>query len=281
MLLAAKNLLAATLLVALLLLPREASADCASYCAAVTASCTGSNAQYGGPDAEAQCLASCAHFPPGQSGETTGNSVACREHWAGQAASDPATHCPKAGPAGASTCGFQCVNFCDLSLLACTGADAVYDDALTCNKVECSFFFGANDPYTADPSDVTDSFRCRMYQLTRAAQDPTLCGEHGGPNGNKGNSTVCVEPVGPGEGGGGAANGAGGASTGGEGGGPGAGGAGTGASTAESSGAGVGPRRENDEGCSMAAPAGAPGADPSWLGLASLALLAARRRRAP
>src|SRR5690606_30860505 len=104
----------------------------------------------------------------------------------------------------ATTCDVPCANFCNLSLAACTGVNALYDDMLQCFKVECATFGDANEAYAADPDDDTDSFRCRMYQLTQATLDSDHCPEHGGQNSKLGPSTICVVPLDPGTGGGGA-----------------------------------------------------------------------------
>jgi MYXO-CTERM domain-containing protein len=273
-------LLAAAVLTASLALVRVAQADCASYCAAVTANCTGANAQYAGADANAQCLATCAHFAPGSGGEMTGATLACREYWAGQSVANASDNCPKAGPAGATTCGVQCNNFCDLSLAACTATNTVYADGINCFE-ECFTFYEANDEYTADASDLTDSFRCRMYQLTAATTDASQCANHGGPNAVSGSSTVCVQPIGPSQGGnggsgagtGGNASSGGGSAAGGSGGDAASGGA---ASSSSSTGTPMSAPPGLDDGCSCSA---GPKDGGSWAWLIALVPVFWRRRR--
>ncbi len=217
------------------------------------------------------------NIAPGTPGEMTGATLACREHWAAQSATDPSAHCPKAGPAGGAVCGSSCDNFCTLSQAVCSGGDAVYADIFSCIETDCLGWPDANEPYSADPTDVTDSFRCRLYQLSLAATDATLCDAHGGPNALDGTSTICVEPLEPGTGGGAPAGtgGSGGTSSTSNGGG-GAGGVGGGGTTPTStSSAGASRGRTDDSGCSLGAVTGG-GTSAPWFVL--LSLLATRRR---
>jgi hypothetical protein len=78
---------------------------CGEYCTTVTTNCTGANAQYA---SMAECMAYCARarWPEGTAGDMDGNTIACRiYHGGAPAASDPATHCPHAGPSGGNVCG--------------------------------------------------------------------------------------------------------------------------------------------------------------------------------
>ena len=54
----------------------------------------------------ADCLAQCAPWYPGHTGDTAGNSIGCRDYHAGVALGDPVLHCPHAGPGGADVCVF-------------------------------------------------------------------------------------------------------------------------------------------------------------------------------
>lgn len=257
---------------------RSAAADCASYCATVNASCTGENAQYAGADPSAQCLATCSHFAAGTNGEMSGSSVACREYWAGEAASAPQDHCAKAGPAGAGTCGIQCSSFCEISLGACTGTDALFGDVDTCLE-DCFLTSDANEAYAADPADVTDSFRCRMYQLTVATTDATHCPDHGGVYSDLGVSSVCTEPLEPGPGSGGMGAGAGGESSGSVGGsGGGAVGAGGRGGTPSSASGFMQPQtKDEDGGCAVTSFRDPAPSD--WVWWLALALPFVRRRQ--
>ncbi|MCC6873160.1 MAG: DUF4331 family protein [Sandaracinaceae bacterium] len=78
---------------------------CQTYCMTITTNCTGDNAQYADM---ADCLDYCngSGWPDGTAGAQTGNSIACRTYHGGDpAASNPAMHCPHAGPTGAGVCG--------------------------------------------------------------------------------------------------------------------------------------------------------------------------------
>lgn len=75
---------------------------CADYCTDMMATCTGDNAQY---ESEAACQTACAGFATtGADGDTSGNTLQCREYHLGAAASDPATHCSHAGESGGGVC---------------------------------------------------------------------------------------------------------------------------------------------------------------------------------
>src|SRR5262245_30207367 len=81
--------------------PPAAAPDCATYCTAIQANCTTTNAQYPDP---AHCMAACAAFDVGTTGQTSGNTLGCRIYHAGMPAmTDPATHCKHAGPGGDAT----------------------------------------------------------------------------------------------------------------------------------------------------------------------------------
>lgn len=76
---------------------------CTAYCTAVTRACTGANMQYMDM---AACNTACnaATYEVGMAGATSGNSISCRTYHAGAAMTDPATHCPHAGPTGGGVC---------------------------------------------------------------------------------------------------------------------------------------------------------------------------------
>src|SRR5690606_21031983 len=92
------------------------TATCQIYCDTIMANCTGANAQYAD---EAECMTVCrtAGWAAGEevtaTGPLSGPTLGCRTYHAGApAASDPATHCPHAGPTGAATCGSLCEAYC-------------------------------------------------------------------------------------------------------------------------------------------------------------------------
>ena len=85
--------------------PPPAMGPCVDYCDQLETNCTGDNAQYA--DYE-QCLSYCmgANWPEGETTDMAGNTIGCRIYHGGDpAASDPAFHCPHAGPSGADVCG--------------------------------------------------------------------------------------------------------------------------------------------------------------------------------
>jgi hypothetical protein len=146
------------------------------------ANCTTTNAQYA---SEADCKASCASFPAGTLNDMMGDTLGCRLYHGGVAKSDPVTHCPHAGVSGGDkdptdalpgTCGEGCEAFCDLAILACTGANVVYADKPTC-MTECkTFTASATNFSTAD--QTTNDFNCRVYHLTAASTDPATHCQH-------------------------------------------------------------------------------------------------------
>ena len=129
---------------------------CDAYCDVVMANCTGENVQYGSRD---ECIDYCenvAGWEPGEAGAVDGNSIGCRIYHGGDPAStDPATHCPHAGPSGGGVCGSWCDNYCELMGNNCSD---VYADDAEC-QTACG---GFND--TGNAGDVEyDTVQCRIY----------------------------------------------------------------------------------------------------------------------
>ncbi|HEX8109131.1 MAG TPA: hypothetical protein VF516_15465 [Kofleriaceae bacterium] len=154
--------------------------DCPSYCTEIQANCTGANAQYPTETTNAHCLAACASFPTGTLADTSMNTLGCRIYHAGAPAkSDPATHCPHAGPGGdltsvtspPGTCGDACTSFCTLEIKACgttTSAPTTgqYADMNACITA-CKAFPNSTHKYTI--TSAGDSLACRLYHATNAA----------------------------------------------------------------------------------------------------------------
>jgi len=144
----------------------------------------GGHAQYA---SLAACNAYCttqAAWTAGTSGDMSGNTVGCRLYHATAAASDPATHCPHAGPTGGNVCGSWCENYCQLMAKNCTGANAVYD-AATC-MTKCQTI-----PTSGMPNDAAgNTVQCRIYHLgAPAATDPAMHCPH--------SKTAADNPAGP------------------------------------------------------------------------------------
>jgi len=155
------------------------SLDCTTYCTKVTTNCTGSNGQYGSMDT---CMASCAHFPVGSEADTAGNTLGCRIYHAGNAATDPVTHCIHAGPSGGGACGNPCDGFCSLVDAECP---TQYPSATACATL-CAGY--ATTPHYSAAVTSGDSLSCRIYHATNAATDPTTHCPHTGSDGGG----VCI-----------------------------------------------------------------------------------------
>lgn len=152
--------------------------DCDRYCALVSASCTGEFAQY---TDTAQCMAVCETLPAGAAGDREGNSVACRQSYAGNVAkTDPALFCAAAGPFGGGVCGERCDAFCALAFAVC--AVRPWPSPAACVS-ECSNVRfsdagpdageGLNGPMSGD------TLNCRTRRLLEALSVPEECNEIG------------------------------------------------------------------------------------------------------
>jgi hypothetical protein len=141
--------------------PSVEETACELYCGVMMSTCgdSGEHAQY--PD-EAQCLATCAVFPEG----TTGNSLGCRATHAALAATQGADpHCDHAGPAGVGMCGSNCESYCSLMMNVCTGTFASNEACLTaCGEVPANTF--TNFVY---PAPAGNTLSCRIAHATNAA----------------------------------------------------------------------------------------------------------------
>jgi hypothetical protein len=152
--------------------------SCDTYCNLVVAYCTGGNQQYFNLGA---CLDMCnSHqIELGSAGETTTNSIACRQHYAGLAAQgqDPVASCRAAGPVGGKTCGSDyCQNYCLLNTAFCsptvTGSpnfwsfldDAGMESETLCEQA-CATWPYYDTRVTFLTSDGYNSLNCRDYHL--------------------------------------------------------------------------------------------------------------------
>lgn len=134
---------------------------CAAYCAAAMANCKGPQELY--PDVKF-CLAVCDALPLGNRGDTSGNTVGCRLHFAESAAAiEKQFNCSAAGPGGNDVCGPNCEGFCSIVEDICP---EIYADKLAC-LAGCRTF-----PPLGDYNDSImsgNSLECRIYHSTAAA----------------------------------------------------------------------------------------------------------------
>jgi hypothetical protein len=157
----------------------SASILCTAYCTAVMTNCADpAQKQYVSTD---ECLAVCKAFPPGKRGDTNGNTVECRLHYAllaGQVGEQD-INCPSAGPTGGPStgalladakCGTKCEAFCSIVMNACTGDNAQYATIGDC-KSKCVTL---PDPTSFNTSVTTgNSIACRTYHVSAATLDPS------------------------------------------------------------------------------------------------------------
>ncbi|CAN5802957.1 hypothetical protein BH11MYX4_BH11MYX4_56050 [soil metagenome] len=159
--------------------------ECATYCDSVLESCKGSQAQYA---SRGECLAFCTRLPLGKPGESQGNSVACRQFYAGSPArTDSAAFCGAAGPfGGGGICGERCPIFCELAIGACSspppGPDASappYGSYPDCQTTCLGFAYkdggvdGGGEVATGPTSG--DTLNCRLYYLRAAVTQGESC----------------------------------------------------------------------------------------------------------
>lgn len=154
--------------------------ECATYCDSVLDSCKDKHEQYGSRD---ECLAFCARLPPGKTGESAGNTVACRQFYAGSPSKiDAVSYCGAAGPfGGGGTCGDRCPVFCELALSACApeAGAAPYGSYPDCQTACVGFSYkdggvdGGGEPTTGPTTGNT--LNCRLYYLREAITAGTSC----------------------------------------------------------------------------------------------------------
>jgi hypothetical protein len=160
---------------------------CVTYCDTIAQSCTGLNAEYISREV---CLAMCGTFDPGQPGDQTNDSLACRMRHATLAATDPLVHCQQAGPLAAGECADPCGPFCILAYNLCNPAGLFpYKDGVKACRTACAAFpyLKSSDPANTEPvGDIIflggDTLNCRLYHLESAYNpgDPNAIKVHCG-----------------------------------------------------------------------------------------------------
>lgn len=157
--------------------PPVALPDCATYCTAVTAACTGTpNGQY--TDAT-QCALWCGTaygWKTGATGDTSGDTIGCRTYHAGVAATSAANatiHCPHAGPTGGNTCGTWLDAYCDLAVRNCTGANLLFADVAACKTAAAGLA-------TTGAVNATsgNTVQCRIWHLGKAGESAAAPATH-------------------------------------------------------------------------------------------------------
>ncbi|MRG97693.1 hypothetical protein [Polyangium spumosum] len=149
-----------------------AAVDCDKYCTDIAADCTGEFQQYAD---KASCMGTCAGLPDtGKDADAVGNTMQCRIYHASVAATDPALHCPHAGPSGDSTCGSLCQAFCSLAVEACP---TQWPQEGECME-SCMAWTAAGMKYNATNFTAGNTTECRLYHLTVAATDATQAATH-------------------------------------------------------------------------------------------------------
>jgi hypothetical protein len=150
---------------------------CEIYCNTLAANCSGANAMY---TSIAGCELACAALPAGTPGDTSGDTLACRAHYAALAAGD-ATQCTSAGPFGITGCesttlpNKACEAFCTIAQAVCTGTNKQFADVPTCMS-NCQGNPAMNVPVTANGPATGMSFECAAHFLITSLDDPvTLC----------------------------------------------------------------------------------------------------------
>jgi hypothetical protein len=156
---------------------------CETYCATISANCSGDFAQY--PDLHT-CLAVCHALPEGWD-DGASNTVRCRLARAQKATGDGASYyCPQAGPSGGGECGWSCDGYCAVMGAFCTSQSTdglhYYSSAGAC-KQACRNVPQDDDPYSVTLHSSGPHLQCRLVHACAAANDPmTECASAlGGP----------------------------------------------------------------------------------------------------
>ncbi len=148
--------------------PNMMGTPCARYCAAVTASCAGANAQFvDAADCNTWCAA--ANIPTGTAGAVDGNSLECRIYHAGVAMGMPAAHCPHAGPSGGDVCGM--VNFNNAMPVAFTRVDRMGMPAVSTVLIGAAAKNRYNDGNPSGDSTFVPDFAGSLISLHMALDD--------------------------------------------------------------------------------------------------------------
>ena len=166
-----------------------AELTCDAYCDLYLSAC----ADFSEYDNKESCLAQCNQWPEGSLDASSGDSLGCRLYHATVADStDPAVHCPHAGPSGGEIADMpvcvddgapDCASYCTVYFQNCTGDNDVYaGDADACATACKGWYAGAKE------DTAGDTIGCRTYHAGAALGDPALHCPHASPSGGG----VCV-----------------------------------------------------------------------------------------
>ena len=155
---------------------------CKGYCSLLTAVCPGQLDNI--KDCEASCQALSNANGYDLASLATGDTLECRVAAAVRATLDP-TECANAAilPRDSScqdplTQPLNCDDYCRVTMVACQGNVAVYDDEAECKAVCAALETGT----VGDTTENTAG--CRLYHAYNAVADPAVHCNHAGPGGD-------------------------------------------------------------------------------------------------
>lgn len=148
--------------------PGDGEPSCDDFCTLETTVCAGANAVY---ESKAQCMAVCALLDKGKNSDTTQNTVGCRKYHSYNAVSGPSSHCPHTAATGDGHCGSSCDAYCPLLETACPAEfQSTFPGGQSDCATECTKIPGALDDKYFTQQTVKDTMRCRVTNLSRAAE---------------------------------------------------------------------------------------------------------------
>lgn len=165
----------------------ECGTDCEAYCTVFPQVCKD---QYEYESTE-QCLETCAaltdqdRYNIDDDHDHKGDTIECRLVHTASATVDAAGHCKHAPlrPTAPWCIGSEdeaptCEQYCDITLVACTGKNAQYESREQCLKV-CEAL-----PPGANPDTAVNTMSCRRYHAFNSVTRPDMHCPHSGPTGD-------------------------------------------------------------------------------------------------
>jgi hypothetical protein len=162
--------------------------ECEDYCRTETVACGEATLQQ--YESKEQCLALCPHFDTGKVADTTQDTLGCRIYHSYNSLCKPDDHCPHAGPGGEGHCGVEatgkCTAYCKLAKSVCPaeyesefggGDGGDTQCAEDCSELPDSAPAEMGETrYSVERGGTPGTLACRFLAVSRAAEDPTLCG---------------------------------------------------------------------------------------------------------